>query len=206
MTRFEVMNMIIKSQGYKDYLEIGVFRGECIRQVIAENKDGVDPGVEGQMVPEVNYRMDSNQFFEQIGDKKYDFIFIDGLHHTEQVDMDIKNALDHLRDEGCIMLHDTNPELEFHTLVPRVSNIWHGDVYKSVLKYRMAYNYSFFTVDTDCGCTIICKFELTKYNKLAPEDFNQAMTSWDYFFKNKRRLLNLISTTNFNNWGYAGDI
>ena len=54
-----------------NYLEIGVFKGENIREIKAAHKDGVDPGAEGYTSPEVNYPMTSDDFFELIN-KKYD--------------------------------------------------------------------------------------------------------------------------------------
>ena len=96
MYRFDIINHLIEIYGFKNYLEIGVYRGENIRKIIAEHKDGVDPGTEGEMVPEVNYNMTSDDFFEFIKDHdeiKYDIIFIDGLHHSDQVDKDIENSL-----------------------------------------------------------------------------------------------------------------
>ena len=54
MERFDVINYFIVKYNFKKYLEIGVFRGDTIRRVKAVHKDGVDPGVEGETVPEVN--------------------------------------------------------------------------------------------------------------------------------------------------------
>jgi len=84
--RYELLNHLIDTYSFVNYLEIGVFSGECIRAIKAEHKDGVDPGHEGFMVDEVNYRVTSDEFFEFISghDIKYDLIFIDGLHHYEQ--------------------------------------------------------------------------------------------------------------------------
>jgi hypothetical protein len=96
MQRFDIINYFIDKFNFVNYLEIGVYRGENIRKIKAIHKDGVDPGVEGEMVPEVNYRMTSDDFFELIKDHediKYDIIFIDGLHHSDQVDKDIVKPL-----------------------------------------------------------------------------------------------------------------
>ena len=93
-------------------------------------------------------------------------------------------------------MHDCNPEQESYTLVPRVSAIWHGDVYKSVLRFRSKNLHSFFTVDTDCGCGVIFKdYKGDPQNNT--EDYKKALSSWNYFFDNKDRLLNLVSVENF---------
>lgn len=198
MYRYEIINKLIKNFNFQHYLEIGVYSGQCIRNIIAPYKDGVDPGTEGQSVEEVNYKMTSDMFFSTIKNSyiKYDIIFIDGLHHSTQVDVDIKNSLLHLNDGGFIVLHDCNPEKEIYTKVPRISDIWHGDVYKSVLKFRKNKLHSIFTVDTDCGCGVIRKDN--RVYEFDETEFDKAIESWDYFYENKGRLLNLISVEDFN--------
>ena len=60
MRRFEIINTFIKNNNFVNYLEIGVFRGQNIREIIAEHKDGVDPTTElGQTIPEINYPITS---------------------------------------------------------------------------------------------------------------------------------------------------
>jgi len=198
MQRFEIINSFIKKYNFINYLEIGVYRGQCIREISAPHKDGVDPGTEGQTVPEVNYPMTSDDFFDLIRghDIKYDIIFIDGLHHSEQVDKDIDNALNHLVNNGIIVLHDCSPEKEEYSFVPRITGPWNGDVYKSVLKFRQKYNHSYFTVDTDCGCGVIIK---DNNNQIIcdKESLQQGLNSWNYFDQNRKQLLNLISVDEF---------
>jgi hypothetical protein len=198
MKRYEIINRFIQERGYENYLEIGVFNGECIRQIIAKNITGVDPGAEGQIAPEVTHRMTSDSFFESIENTgvKYDIIFIDGLHHSDQVDKDIINSLNYLIDGGVIVLHDCNPEEEVHTIVPRISGIWHGDVYKSILRFRKKGIHSVYTVNTDCGCGVIIKDNKIDKNNLS-DDYDKAEYSWDYFFENKTKLLNLIDVEAF---------
>ena len=53
--RFDLINYLIEKYKVINYLEIGVFKGENIREIKALHKDGVDPGVEGYVPPEVNY-------------------------------------------------------------------------------------------------------------------------------------------------------
>ena len=100
MYRFDIINHFIKKYNFKNYLEIGVFNGECIEAIDIFHKDGVDPGVEGVVHPKVNYPITSDEFFELIKDEdiKYDIVFIDGLHHSDQVIKDITNSLKHSMD------------------------------------------------------------------------------------------------------------
>ena len=148
--RFDLLNHLIDTYKFEDYLEIGVFSGECIRNIKAKNKDGVDSGMEHSLVPEANYPIDSDKFFEFLEeDKKYDLIFIDGLHHAEQVKKDIINSLNHLNDNGIIMMHDSQ-------IVPRQTSTWHGDVWKAYVEFKYTHpQFSTYVVDTDCGCGVI---------------------------------------------------
>lgn len=197
MRRYEIINKIIKDRGAKKYLEIGVYTGQCIREIKVEHKDGVDPGSEGHVAPEVTHRMTSNEFFESLDkDFKYDVIFIDGLHHSEQVDIDIDNSLNHLVDNGVIVLHDCSPEEELYTLIPRVSGIWNGDVYKSVLRFRKKGLHTCFTIDTDCGCGVIVKDNKVK-EVSNPELYEEAELSWEVFNKNRKELLDLTRVFDF---------
>ena len=199
MYRFEIINHLIKKYNFINYLEIGVFEGKNIRKIIAPHKDGVDPTTElGKSIPEINYPVTSDSFFDLIKghDIKYDIIFIDGLHHSDQVDKDIDNALNHLVDNGIIVLHDCNPAKEEYTLVPRQTGIWHGDVYKSVLNFRLKSPFKFITVDDDCGCGII--FNNVKEDNTCPKNnLKKALKSWEYFDINRNILLNLVSPDEF---------
>ena len=61
--RYELLNHLVDTYNVVNYLEIGVFTGECITNVKAEHKDGVDPGHEGIVHPKVNYPVTSDYFF-----------------------------------------------------------------------------------------------------------------------------------------------
>lgn len=196
MKKEEIINKFIKKYYYKKYLEIGVFTGFNFEQIECLYKDGVDPGAEGVMASCANYQCTSDEFFEQIKNKdiKYDFIFIDGLHHSEQVDKDIKNSLKHISNNGVIMLHDANPYNFEMQEVPRKTGLWTGDVWKSIIKIR--YNnpqINYFTIDTDFGCTILKKGERIINH---PVSIEKAL-EWEYFNNNKNILLNLISVDLF---------
>ena len=140
MQRFEIINTFIRNNNFKNYLEIGVFEGRNIREIIAEHKDGVDPTTElGRSIPEINYPITSDEFFGMLKghDIKYDIIFIDGLHESHQVDKDIKNSLKVLNEGGRILLHDCSPLSKRAETVPRPGpGVWNGDVWKSIVKFN----------------------------------------------------------------------
>lgn len=192
--RYHIINYLIDKYKLVNYLEIGVFKGENIREVKAAHKDGVDPGAEGFVVPEVNYPMTSDTFFELIKghDIKYDIIFIDGLHHANQVEKDIQNALNHLVSSGFIIMHDCNPVSYEAQLIPRETVAWNGDTWKAFVDFKFNHPlYKSYVIDTDFGVGII-QNNNTERNQLSLEKWN-----WNEFNNNRKQLLNLISWDEF---------
>lgn len=193
--RHHIINFLIEKYNLVNYLEIGVFKGENIREIKAKHKDGVDPGAEGYVVSEVNYPCTSDEFFELIKDHpeiKYDIIFIDGLHHADQVDKDISNSLKHLVGGGFIVLHDCNPVSYDAQKVPRETIAWNGDVWKAFVD-RKAHmpGYKFCCVDTDFGVGVI---KTSSDHRYTPQT---NLWGWDDFDNNRKQYLNLITPEEF---------
>ena len=88
MTRTEIIQVLINKTNGKNYLEIGMGPGTNFSQIQCENKVCVDPT---PTVP-VTFTLTSDEFFKQNKDK-FDVVFIDGLHWSEQVYKDIINKL-----------------------------------------------------------------------------------------------------------------
>ena len=196
--RFTLINHLIKKFKYTNYLEIGVNDGSCFRQIIADHKDGVDPGLEVALPPEVNYPITSDEFFDLIKghDIKYDIIFIDGLHHDYQVYKDIKNALNHITPTGTIVCHDMNPQWEIvqRKQVPTSVGAWNGDCWKAWAKLRSELDtYEMEVVDTDHGVGIIHP-GTQKCISLPTNAFD--LDFW-YLSDNRKDVLNLISLNDF---------
>lgn len=136
MTRYQLINKLIKKFNYQSYLEIGVADGSCFDRIEIINKESVDPATDVKYIlAKPTYKMTSDEFFIN-NTKTYDIIFIDGLHHSDQVDKDIKNSLRILNEGGMILLHDCNAVTEISQRVPRETSYWVGDVWKSIVKYR----------------------------------------------------------------------
>jgi hypothetical protein len=192
--RYNIINYLIEKYKLVNYLEIGVFKGENIREIKAAHKDGVDPGVEGYTPPEVNYPMTSDAFFELIkghDEIKYDIIFIDGLHHADQVKKDIKNSLNHIVEGGFIVLHDCNPVSYEAQLIPRETIAWNGDVWKAFVDFKAHYpEMECCVIDTDFGVGVIKVGE-----QICTLQAN--IWEWDYFNQNRKQLLNLINWDEF---------
>jgi hypothetical protein len=133
--RQSVINGIIKNYNLinPSYLEIGVWTGETFKHINSNNKDGVDPGQYCDCSL-VNYKMTSDEFFSNHIQKKYDIIFIDGLHTAYQVTKDIYNSINNLNDGGWIILDDVFPHCEYEQerLNLRKSGSQTGDVWKAL--------------------------------------------------------------------------
>ncbi len=181
MTHTYLINKIIKERGYKSYLEIGVEDPNANYNLIeCANKEGVDPYVDPIYISKeaaeayaqhVTYRMTSDKFFS-IVNKKYDCIFIDGLHKEEQCDRDIWNAMHHLTGYGCVIVHDCIPlNEEMQHDEPTPGKPWTGTVWKSVLKLiRMGLPVQ--VLDHDYGIAVIekCFYPMPKKSGFAYED------------------------------------
>jgi len=146
-TRIDIINFLSNKFEYKNYLEIGIRNPwECFDHVQCENKDSVDPGFETNDNV-AKYKYTSDEFFRVLEnneldketDFKWDVIFIDGLHTSYQVERDIKNSLNHLSENGTIVLHDCNPPTEYHARgeVPYICsvNVRDKDTKKTSRKY-----------------------------------------------------------------------
>lgn len=195
LTRIEIINSLIAKNGYRSYLEIGVNTpaqpGWSHDSIIIETKHGVDPN------PEVHatFPVPSDDFFEKHIQQKYDIVFVDGLHIYEQAYRDIMNSLKWLNENGTIVVHDCNPVKEITQRRERASDVWHGDVWKAVLRLRLENpNIDLHTVDADEGCGIIRhgQQELFKVEN-PPSD----MYTYSFLKKYRQEILQLLSPDEF---------
>jgi SAM-dependent methyltransferase len=198
MNRVELINHYLSKKDLKKYLEIGVYKGHSFNGVNAEIKDSVDPDTDSPAI----YHMTSDDFFEKVAttlDYKYDVIFIDGLHHTEQVDKDIKNSLKYLEEDGVVILHDCNPINEMRQRVPADFDIWehgwNGDVWKSVVKFRKNNShlkYKIFVIDADEGLGVIKNGRGKELKLEIPDNLN-----YEFLENNRKEILNIITSKEF---------
>lgn len=169
--RYEIINFLIaKLDRETTYLEIGVRNpDDNYNKINSAVKYSVDPGIEFKENP-VDFKVTSDAFFEGLRNGNYldtntrfDVIFIDGLHLAEQVDRDIENALEFLKEDGFIILHDCNPPSEWHARESHTYEIspagqqWNGTTWKAFLKARYRTDIFSCCVDTDWGVGVISK-------------------------------------------------
>ena len=87
MKRTDIIQSLIDKVGAENYLEVGVSAGENFRDIKCKNKVGVDP----EPSTPATIHIDSDSFFKD-NKRTFDVIFIDGLHHADQVYRDINNC------------------------------------------------------------------------------------------------------------------
>lgn len=188
--RWDIINYLIDVNGYTDYLEIGVQDYySCCDKITAKNKTTVDPAPRNKC----DYVMTSDLFFKYLdAATKYDIVFIDGLHHKEQVLRDIENSLNHLKEGGTIVVHDCLPTTEEMQRREDRGGPWMGDVWKAIVSLKTTRdNLSIATVDHDCGCAII------KVEKQSPIYVDLSHFDWEGYNLNKQEWLNVISYNTF---------
>ena len=190
MVRCSVINRLIQENDYKKYLEIGVFDSHNFNNVEIQYKVGVDPGTEG--FNNVTFPMTSDEFFD-LTDDKFDIIFCDGLHYSEQTYKDIVNSLDHLNESGVIVVHDMNPTTKELQLRTRECPTcwWNGDCWKSFVQLRTERDdLDMCVIDADMGLGIIrrgSQDKLVTSDELTYENLEQNREQW----------LNLVSIDDF---------
>lgn len=200
LKRYDIINYLISKYNYKRYLEIGVNDGKCIGNIIIESKTGVEPsffaeGYDLNSISGITHRLTSDDFFNQ-NTERFDIVFIDGLHESHQVDKDIMNAYSCLSENGTIVLHDCLPLKENFQKVPRVEDMWNGDVWKSIVKLRYFQPYlDICVVEEDCGVGIIRNGSQMPYRKT---DIGTCLT-WEYFSNDMIDMLNIITKEQFYN-------
>lgn len=186
MNHTQLLNYLADEYKLESYLEIGLQNAaNNFFKIKCQIKCSVDPD------PAANAMFDctSDEFFK-VNTTQFDLIFIDGLHHADQVERDFNNSLKCLSDGGYIVLHDTLPDEEQFTIVPRQTKKWFGDVYKFAMKLHTIPGIYFVTYLFDCGCTVVWKDKTKKGNK------KKVDTSWANYKLNGRKLMNVSDQVN----------
>ncbi len=181
MNHVQIINYLINTYNFKTYLEVGVYNGINYNQIKCDNKECCDPCVCTNIIIkcDITYKTTSDEMFEQMpANKKYDIIFIDGMHDEAFVDRDIMNSLKHLNKNGVICLHDTFPPTKLavkkYDTYANNRGTWCGDVFKSILKLNQT-DLEYYTVkNNDFGLTVI------KYYDNFNVDLQKLITDYEY--------------------------
>ncbi len=181
--RVEIIQNIINLKNYKSYLEIGTFKDELFKPIKCEKKIGVDPVSGG------NVRKTSDKFFLE-NKQKFDLIFIDGLHHYDQVKKDIINSFNFLKDGGVILMHDCLPKDYYYQAVPRCQYEWNGDTWKAFLEFRTKEFLDGYCCYADQGIGVFLKRKNKNQLRLNIENYKKF--KFNDFAVNYKSYLNLI--------------
>lgn len=176
-TRINVINLLAQRIDAASYLEIGCSDNNCFDHIDINHKVGVDPKKGGTL------RMTSDEYFSKHKDK-FDIVFVDGLHHYEQVTKDINNSLEILNEKGFIVIHDLLPFREAAATreISKTTCEWNGDVWRVSFDLVSRSDITFRLVCTDFGCGII-----SKKRNLSPRSHSCDGT-WDFYRNNWAKL------------------
>lgn len=148
--RIALVNLLLADRTAGDYLEIGCASNLLFDAVMAANKTGVDPVSGG------THRLTSDTYFRDNPHARFDVIFIDGLHHYEQVHRDIVHALAAVRVGGWIALHDMLPRDWIEEHVPQISTSrWTGDGWKVAFELAQTPGLEFRLMAIDHGVGVV---------------------------------------------------
>ena len=185
--RWDLIEYLINKYKYSDYLEIGCDQDQLFSKVKIKNKTGVDPTNGG------NIRKTSDEFFKE-NKKKFDIIFIDGLHTYNQVKKDILNSINCLKDEGIVLVHDCMPDSLSKQAVPRYRMSWNGDVWKAIVDLRQNENLEIYTCKIDQVIGVIKKKRNSSILKI---EKNIKDLKFKDYYKNYIKYLRVVDLDEF---------
>jgi len=191
MGKTYIINYLAKKINAKRYLEIGVDQKSNFNKVDIKYKLGVDPNVDSDDV----VKKTSDDFFID-NEEKFDIIFIDGLHHADQVYKDIINSLSILNPGGYIICHDMLPTNEEMQIIPFNGGMWTGNCWEAFVNLRQTReDLEMFTIDVDMGLGIIRKGKQEKL-KVDREINYENFTYYKYDWMNIYSLPDFYSLMN----------
>lgn len=175
--RVELIQKLIDRINAKSYLEIGCDRNEIFNAIRCDHKIGVDPKKGG------SYLMTSDEYFKEFKDK-FDVVFIDGLHHYDQVTRDVNNALDILNPGGYIIIHDMLPTIIDEVSMPdpiisKLTPYWLGDVWRLGFDLMGRDDLTFKIIAMDCGCGVISKTPQQPVEIVHTNTWEWYCNNWD---------------------------
>lgn len=214
MNRKECVHQLLKNRKTKVYVEIGVSTGRIFFDIKSTTKYGVDPLFKFSWLKRFRrtlknlrnvyakfYPVTSDDFFARVAPRlfaknKIDICLIDGFHEFPFALRDIENTLNHLKENGVILVHDCNPTTKekassFEEWENRKFNgEWNGDVWKAIVYLRSTRNdINIFVLDCDYGLGIITKGKPENNLPFAKEEINSL--PYEEFEKNRLVWLNL---------------
>jgi glycosyltransferase involved in cell wall biosynthesis len=203
--RHEVINHLTNKSN--KYLEIGVESGYTYNNVHFDKnkKTGVDP--DPKYSDSSIVKCTSDDFFQQKSLQKYDVIFIDGMHHVENVLRDFNNSVNILNKNGSIFIDDIiplnyNEQLKiperhyYENGILKYGEEWTGDIWKIIYyllvhcKDQLSFSY-YYNINYRGIAHIKIKHNSKKIKIL--EDALEEINKYEYF-KDFNNYLQLVSS------------
>lgn len=181
-TRTDLINSVARKINAKKYLEIGCSTDVNFINIDVPYKVGVDPVAGG------THRMTSDEYFTSY-DETFDLIFVDGLHHAEQVVTDVHNSIKVLNEGGVIIMHDCLPTSEYMQLTPMPMGIsdWTGDVWKAAFFLHDSLTFDVTITNIDWGCGIVINRQASQsairnnFNSWMSASYDEYCAEWKQF-------------------------
>jgi len=171
--RHQVIQTLLDLYDQPNYLEIGVNKGDTFHSVQAHAKVAVDP----KFLFPAALRDPSSEYYEITSEeyfgnhatgRKFDVIYLDGLHTFEQTLRDLISSVICLKPSGVIVIDDVLPN-SFHAALPdHAASVaarkhlgisdpsWMGDVFKLVFFIQTYFQlFDFSTVKENHGQLIM---------------------------------------------------
>lgn len=145
MDRIEFINFLIQQRNANRYLEIGVHTDQITFAHIR------------CAYKLTTYPLSSDEFFNRKREL-FDIIFIDSVHTEEQTRKDIDYALENLRTDGIVVLHDCMPPDAWHQReweAYKEGENWNGTTWKAVLRTFNETAFKCTLIDMDWGCGVM---------------------------------------------------
>lgn len=145
--RYKIINIL--TQKTHKYLEIGIENGYTFSNTHFLHKVGIDPdpkfetNIAGSSSSSEICKCTSDYYFENIKHSDFDVVFIDGMHHCENVLRDFNNSVNKLTKNGFILIDDCiplnyNEQLKipikhfYEKGILKYGEEWTGDVWKFI--------------------------------------------------------------------------
>ena len=187
MNKETIIQGLIDKIGATKYLEIGYGHGTNFNAIKCEHKVAVDP--EPAVTDHDGCIITTSDKFFKTNEAVFDLIFVDGLHHCDQVRKDIINASKHLSKGGMIVLHDMCPTSKEMQEVPRTVKQWTGDCWRAMVGFRKKYPDALSWVHNhDYGVGVI-----VPNGRKFTGKFEDNETSYEEFDKDRVTLLGIVN-------------
>ena len=187
----------------RDYLEIGCENGrnfEAVRRALPAGSTAtcVDPDVTSR----ATFFQTSDAFFASLPSRRrFELVFVDGLHTAEQAYRDAMHALAHLADDGAVILHDVNGGTKAVSSAQRdAPGIWNGDVWRAIVALRTHADLDIVTADFDFGCAIVVRRPNTDPLSELPLHHAPVEMSYEALHANREQLLRLMTFRQARRW------